>query len=239
MTNELNDIINEAGIIDAPINDVLLQLNNIQPMAKAQTFTQTVKERAEAFKNEYKDTYTPQALKEGIQAIYDEEKAKVEQSIQSENESFQAKRIKAIEHARQQLAKSEDLSSDEITKRVYHTQNMQSDLSLELMTADTGSSISAILSEKMEKATRDKMTARALLSSLHLFTSKIEGLPDSDRAYLLTRLKMNRDELSKLVNGTKNEAYKQLVEQLEKQDTNVYGADLLSINMNPNIERYL
>lgn len=62
MNNELNNIVNEVGIIDEPINNVLLHLNNIQPMSKAETFTQTVKERAEAFKNEYKDTYTPQGL---------------------------------------------------------------------------------------------------------------------------------------------------------------------------------
>lgn len=239
MTNELNNIVNEVGIIDEPINDVLLQLNNIQPMSKAETFKQTVKERAEAFKNEYKDTYTPQALKEGIQAIYDEEKANVEQSIQSENESFQAKRIKAIERAKQQIAHSDDLDSSEISKRVYHTQTLQSDLSLELMNADTGSSISAILSEKMELASRDKMKAIALLSSLHLFANKIDGLHDQERAYLLTKLKTNKDELNKMIYGNKHEAYKQVIEHLEKMDTNIYTADKLSINMNSNIERFL
>ncbi len=239
MTNELNNIINEAGITDTPIKEALNHLDNIQPMSKAQTFTQTVKERAEAFKKEYKDTYTPEAIKEGIQAIYDEEKQKVEQSIQSENESFQAKRTKAIEHAKQQISKTEDVSSDEINKRLYHTQNMQSDLSVELLNADTGSSISTILSEKKEKASRDTMTARALLSSLHLFSSKIDSLPASDKAYLLTRLKMNRAELSKLVNGTKNEAYKQFVEELEKRDTNIYGVDQLSIKTHANLERFL
>lgn len=151
MTNLLNEI-QEAGIKDSEIVNALKHNEMIDPMVKATTLSETVKERATAFKNEYGDVYTPQALKEGIQAIYDEEKAKVLQEIEAENNSFQAKRNRVLEIARNELAKSEDVSTDEISKRVYHAQNMQSELSIELLNANNGSDLYNIINEKLSVA---------------------------------------------------------------------------------------
>lgn len=238
MTNLLNEI-QEAGIKDSEIVNALKHNEMIDPMVKATTLSETVKERATAFKNEYGDVYTPQALKEGIQAIYDEEKAKVLQEIEAENNSFQAKRNRVLEIARNELAKSEDVSTDEISKRVYHAQNMQSELSIELLNANNGSDLYNIINEKLSVAKRDKMTARALLTNLHLFTSKIQELPEADRSQLKATLFSAQHQLKELVNGSKVEAYKKIIETFEKKDTNIYQSSKLSIDMNPNIERFL
>lgn len=238
MTNLFNEI-QEAGINNSEIVNTIKHSDTIDPMSKATTLSRTVSERAKAFKKEYGDVYTPKALKEGIQAIYDEEKAKALQEIEAENTSFQEKRNRVLEIAKNELAKSEDVSTDEISKRVYHAQNMQSELSIELMNANNGGAVHHIINEKLSLAKRDKMTARALLTNMHLFTSKLQELPEVDQAHLKATLYSTQQQLKGLVNGSKVEAYKKIIETFEKQDTNIYQASKLSINMNPNIERYL
>ncbi len=229
MTNEIIELMNKTEFNNGAVKSAYEALVNTDPAANIGDFGKATDARIAEYKAEYGKTYTDEALKEGIRAIIQEEKEKAEQAI-SKSEQELMSRVNLIkETAARALYESENLSTDEITKRVYFNSQMTNELNMKLDHINSNVDFAILLNEYLEAAKLDKYKALAINNNLYLLNDAIKSLDESHRIYATGAFEDFKIHLDQIVTPPKLKIYRRLKEEMERYATPGGGASRLTM----------
>ncbi|TDM15608.1 hypothetical protein [Macrococcus bovicus] len=231
MTNEIIELMNKTDFNNGAVKSAYEDLINRDPAANIGDFGKATDARIAEYKDQYGKTYTDGALKEGIRAIIQEEKERAEQAIQQAAQSQVEKRNLIVETANRALNESDNLSSDEITKRVYYNSQMTNELNMKIDSIRTVTDLRVLLSEYLEAAKYDKYKAHAINNNLYLFKNAIKQLADFEQDYALVSFSTFKNEIDDIVTPPKLKVYRKLKEEMDRYATDGGGAARLTMRL--------
>lgn len=229
MTNEIIELMNKTDFNNGAVKSAYEDLINRDPAANIGDFGKVTDARIAEYKAEYGNTYTDDALKEGIRAIIQEEQAKAEEAIQQAAQSQVEKRNLIVETANRALNESDNLSSDEITKRVYYNSQMTNELNMKLDSIKTATELRVLFNEYLEAAKYDKYKAHAINNNLYLFKNAIKELEDYDQTFAGVTFTQFKNDIDDLVTPPKMKVYRKLKGDMDRYATDGSGAARMSM----------
>ncbi|WP_419895201.1 hypothetical protein [Macrococcus psychrotolerans] len=85
---------------------------------------------------DYEDVYKPEVFNQKLNDLIEKEVAHSNAEIERSDSRIESQANTLLKIAEDELSKSESISTDEITRRNYLTENLRNDISIDLLSID-------------------------------------------------------------------------------------------------------
>lgn len=231
MTNEIKELIMDSEFDNQKVKTVYSELQQHQPMAIATEFHSKIDQKVKEFVEDYEDVYKPEVFNQKLNELIEKEVARSNAEIERSDTRIESKVNTLLKIAEDELSKSENISTDEIAKRNYLTENLRNDISIDLLSIDERYKLVVYMSDKLNEARKDTNKAHAFKRNLSLFIEKANGMSETDKGVVLAEIKYVKEELDKVMFGNDSSVYKGIVNSVGLNYSSPNMASKISIDM--------
>lgn len=219
MENTIEQLFKDSKMTNTPLYKAYKELTSVSSVEIGANHRETIDYKVAQFKKEHENTYTLGALNEGIKQIVIEETEIAKERIAQAKNKLEENKKYIASFVDDALAKSEDVPTEEITKRNYQAQELRNDIELELAINNKFDNQAQYLDALMQRARKDTDTALALKHNLFIFTRTAREIENkNEKSLMFNNIEVARNELERITMTPKNRLFNEL-----KNDIYNYG----------------